>query len=143
MRIRDDSFGVLSPSSIDTSTLPFALDTFMEVSISWEYPGGDTAQLPSVTVTVDGVSLAPFTPENSALGGVTHVAFRIGDNNRVLEPPGIFSVDEIEIFADTSGTTSVCSDDFESYLDGESLDTDNAASPYNSSTSEATVGVEE
>ncbi|MEL7024253.1 MAG: VCBS domain-containing protein [Pseudomonadota bacterium] len=143
LRIRDDSFGVRSPSSIDTSTLPFALDTFMEVSISWEYPGGDTAQLPSVTVTVDGVSLAPFTPENSALGGVTHVAFRIGDNNRVLEPTGIFSVDEIEIFADTSGTTSVFSDDFESYLDGDSLDTDNAASPYNSSTSEATVGVEE
>ena len=42
-----------------------------------------------------------------------------------------------------SWTTAVFSDDFESYLDGDSLDTDNAASPYNSSTSEATVGVEE
>ncbi len=37
---------------------------------------------------------------------------------------------------------SVFSDDFESYLEGDSLDTDNAASPYNSSTSEATVGKE-
>ena len=33
-------------------------------------------------------------------------------------------------------------DDFESYLEGDSLDTDNAASLYNSSTSEAVVGVE-
>ena len=38
--------------------------------------------------------------------------------------------------------TGVFSDDFESYLEGDSLDTDNAASPYHSSTSEATVGAE-
>ena len=142
-RIRDDSFGVRNPSSIDTSTLPHTLDAFMNVEITWEYPGGDTAMLPSVTITVDGVSLAPFTPDNTPFGGVTHVSIRFGDNGGVRAATGIVSVDEIEIYSDTSGTASVFSDDFESYLDGDSLDTDNAASPYNSSTSEATVGVEQ
>ena len=142
-RIRDDSFGVRNPSATDTSSLPHTLDAFMNVAITWEYPGGDTALAPSVTISVDGVSLAPFTPDNSPFGGVTHIAFRFGDNGGVRAATGIFSVDEIEIFADTTGTTAVFSDDFESYLDGDSLDTDNAASPYNSSTSEATVGVEE
>ncbi|MFK8054210.1 MAG: VCBS domain-containing protein [Woeseiaceae bacterium] len=142
-RIRDDSFGVRSPGTIDTSTLPHTLDTFMNVEIAWEYPGGDTTMLPSVTITVDGVSLAPFTTDNSAFGGLTHVAFRFGDNGGVREATGIFSVDNLEIFSDTAGTTSVFADDFETYLEGDSLDTDNAASPYNSSTSEATVGVEE
>ncbi len=142
-RIRDDSFGVRSPGSIDTSSLPHTLDTFMNVQVTWVYPGGDTALLPEVTITVDGVSLAPFTPDNNSTGGVTHVAFRFGDNSGVREATGIFSVDELAIYSDTAGTTEVFTDDFESYLDGDSLDTDNPASPYNSSTSEATVGVEE
>ncbi len=142
-RIRDDSFGVRNPSTIDTSTLPHTLDAFMDVLITWEYPGGDTTLLPEVTISVDGVSLAPFTPDNSPFGGVTHVAFRFGDNSGVREATGIFSVDELAIYSDTDGMTGVFSDDFESYLEGDSLDTDNAASPYHSNTSEATVGVEE
>ena len=142
-RIRDDSFGVRSPSGIDTSTLPHTLDVFMDVVITWEYPGDPATTLPAVTITVDGVSLAPFTPTNNSFNGVTHVAFRLGDNSRVMGVTGIFSVDEIAIYSDTAGTTEVFTDDFESYLDGDSLDTDNAASPYNSSTSEATVGVEQ
>ena len=142
-RIRDDSFGVRSPSSIDTSTLPHSLDTFMDVQVTWEYPGGDTAMLPQVTITVDGVSLAPYTPDNNSNGGVTHVAFRFGDNSGVRDATGIFSVDEVAIYSDTAGTSEVFSDDFESYLEGDSLDTDNAASPYHSNTSEATVGVEQ
>ena len=142
LRIRDNNFEVRSPAGVDTSTLPHTLDAFMDVLVTWEYPGGDTAQLPEVTITVDGVSLAPFTPANNATGGVTHVSFRFGDNGGVRLATGIFSVDEIAIYSDTAGTTVVFADDFESYLEGDSLDTDNAASPYNSSTSEATVGVE-
>lgn len=142
-RIRDDSFGVRNPSATDTSTLPHTLDAFMNVEVTWEYPGGDTTMAPSVTITVDGVSLAPITPDNAPFGGVTHIAFRFGDNGGVRLATGVFSVDEIEIYSDTAGTTAVFTDDFESYLDGDSLDTNNAASPYNSSTSEATVGLEE
>jgi len=142
-RIRDSSFGVRSPSSVDTSALTLVLDAFMSVVITWEYPGGDTAVAPLVTITVDGISLDPFTPENDAFGGVTHVSFRFGSNSGVAEATGIVSVDEVAIYSDTAGTTEVFADDFESYLEGDSLDTDNGASPYNSSTSEAVVGVEE
>jgi hypothetical protein len=114
----------------------------MDVVVTWEYLGDPATTLPQVTITVDGVSLAPYTTDNSAFNGVTHVAFRLGDNSRVMAATGIFSVDEIAIYSDTAGTTEVFADDFESYLDGDSLDTDNAASPYHSNTSEATVGVE-
>ena len=141
-RIRDDSFGVRSPDTIDTSALPHTLDAFMNVLITWEYPGGDTTLLPEVTISVDGVALAPYTTDNNAMGGVTHVAFRFGDNSGVRDATGIFSVDELGIFSDTDGMTRVFFDDFESYQEGDSLDTDNPASPYHSNTSEATVGVE-
>ncbi len=142
-RIRDDSYGVRYPSSTDTSSLPHTLDQFMDVVVTWEYPGGDTALAPDVTITIDGVSIGPIVPDNSPFGGVTHISFRFGDNSGVREATGIFSIDNLVIYSDTSGSTEVFSDDFESYLEGDSLDTDNAASPYNSSTSEATVGVEE
>ena len=46
-RIRDSSFGVRNPSTIDTSTLPHTLDAFMDVLITWEYPGGDPATIQS------------------------------------------------------------------------------------------------
>ncbi|MFK8015133.1 MAG: thrombospondin type 3 repeat-containing protein [Gammaproteobacteria bacterium] len=103
-RIRDDSFAVRSPITLDTSTLPHTLDAFMNVQIIWEYPDGDTNQLPLVTLSVDGVSLAPFTPENNAFGGVTHVRFRFGDNSGVREPTGIYSVDELAIYSGENAT---------------------------------------
>jgi hypothetical protein len=60
LRIKDDSFAVRSPSTVDVSTLPHTLDEFMDVVVTWEYPGGDTALLPEVTISVDGVTLAPL-----------------------------------------------------------------------------------
>ena len=115
----------------------------MNLVVTWAYPGGDTAVAPEVVIEVDGVALAPITPDNSPFGGVSHVSFRFGDNGGVREATGIFSIDNVAIYSDTDGSTAVFEDDFESYLEGDSLDTDNAASPYNSSTSEATVGLEE
>ncbi|MGS2720995.1 VCBS domain-containing protein [Paraglaciecola aestuariivivens] len=141
LRIRDNSFGVRSPSDVDTSAATVLLDQFMNVVITWEYPGGDLNVNPLVTVEVDGVRFTAegFTPTNNSVGGVTHVAFRFGDNSGVREATGKFTVDDLYIYSDTAGETLVFSDDFESYLNGDSLDTDNPASPYNSSTSEATV----
>ena len=141
LRIRDNSFGVRSPGDVDTSAATVLLDTFMDVVITWEYPGGDLTVNPLVTVEVDGVRFTAegFTPDNNSIGGVTHVSFRFGDNGGVREATGKFTVDDLFIYSDTAGTTEVFSDDFESYADGDSLDTDNPASPYNSSTSEASV----
>lgn len=144
LRIRDSSFGVRSPSDTDTSAATVMLDQFMDVIITWEYPGGDLSVNPLVTVEVDGFRFTAdgFTPTNNSIGGVTHVSVRFGDNGGVRADTGIVSVDNFTIFSDTSGATVVFKDDFESYLEGDSLDTDNSISPYNSSTSEATVGVE-
>jgi VCBS repeat-containing protein len=144
MRVRDDSFGVRSPSDVDTSAATVVLDQFMNVVITWEYPEGNLEALPLITVEVDGVRFTTdgFTPDNSATGGLTHVAIRFGDNGGVREATGVVSVDNFAIYSDTAGDTLVFSDDFESYADGDSLDTDNSASPYNSSTSEAVVAVE-
>ncbi|MEN8769703.1 MAG: VCBS domain-containing protein [Glaciecola sp.] len=144
LRIKDDSFGVRSPSSTDTSAASVVLDQFMNIVITWEYPAGDLTVSPLVTVEVDGVRFTAegFTPENAAIGGVTHASIRLGSNSGVIEATGVVTVDNIAIYSDTAGNTEVFSDDFEAYAEGDSLDTDNAASPYNSSTSEAIVGVE-
>jgi hypothetical protein len=111
----------------------------MDVRITWEYPDGSVSVNPSVTISVDGVSLPTFIPDNDSVGGVTHVSVRFGDNSGVRDATGKVSVDDFAIYSDTAGFVEVFTDNFESYLDGDSLDTDNAASPYNSSTSEATV----
>jgi VCBS repeat-containing protein len=144
LRIKDDSFAVRSPSNIDTSAATVVLDTFMDVVITWEYPNGNLEVNPLVRVEVDGVSFVAegFTPDNNATGGVTHVSFRFGDNSGVRPETGKFTVDDLVIYSDTAGTSVVFSDDFESYAEGDSLDTDNPVSPYNSATSEAVVAVE-
>ena len=141
LRIKDDGFSLRSPGDVDTSSATVRLDEFMDVVITWEYPQGNLDVNPLVTVEVDGVSFAAegFTPDNSSTGGVTHVAFRFGDNSGVRADTGTFTIDDLVIYSDTDGTTEVFSDDFESFADGDSLDTDNPASLYNSSTSEATV----
>ena len=141
LRIRDNSFGVRSPSDVDTSAATVVLGEFMDVAITWEYPEGNLEVNPLVTVEIDGVRFTAegFTPDNNSVGGVTHVAFRFGDNSGTRPDTGTFTVDDLVIYSDTDGSTEVFSDDFESYIDGDSLDTDNAASPYNSSTSEAVV----
>jgi hypothetical protein len=116
----------------------------MNIVITWEYPGGDLTVNPLITVEVDGVRFTTdgFTPDNNSIGGLTHVSVRFGDNGGTREATGVVSVDNFAVYSDTAGTTSVFFDDFESYMEGDSLDTDNAVSPYNSSTSEAIVAVE-
>ncbi|MBU2277976.1 MAG: VCBS domain-containing protein [Gammaproteobacteria bacterium] len=144
LRIKDDSFEVRSPSGIDTSAVTVVLDEFMDVVITWAYPNGNLELTPLVTVEIDGVSFVAegFTPNNKSTGGVTHVSFRFGDNGGVRPETGKFTVDDLVIYSDTAGSSVVFSDDFESYAEGDSLDTDNAVSPYNSATSEAIVAVE-
>jgi VCBS repeat-containing protein len=144
LRIKDDSFQVRSPSTVDTSAANVLLDAFMDIVITWEYPNGNLDVNPLVTVEVDGVSFVAegFTPDNSSTGGVTHVSFRFGDNSGVRADTGKFTVDDLIIYSDKSGNNVVFEDDFESYAEGDSLDTDNPASLYNSSSNEVVVAVE-
>ena len=142
LRIKDDSFTV-EQSNVDASSATVVLDEFMNVVITWEYANGDTSTLPMVMIQVDNVVLGggSYTPTNAgADGGVDIIAFQFGDNGSALDASATFTVDDIAIYSNTAGTgTAVFTDDFESYADGDSLDTDNSASPYNSSTSEAVV----
>ena len=63
----------------------------------------------------------------------------MGDNDATVAAS--YYIDDIKLYADTAGTNLVFEDDFEadSYAVGDSLDTDNDNSPYNSSTNEAVV----
>jgi VCBS repeat-containing protein len=144
LRIRDDSFGIRSPDAVDTSAATVVLDQFMNIVMTWEYPGGDLTVSPLVTVSVDGVRFTTdgFTPTSDSTGGVTHLSIRFGDNSGIREATGVVSVDNLNVYSDTAGTTSVFSDDFEAYAEGDSLDTDNSASPYNSSSADVIVGIE-
>ena len=71
------------------------------------------------------------------MNGVQHMTFRIGDNDATVATA--FYLDDIKLFSDVAGTVEVFADNFEDFAVDDSLDTDNSASPYNSSTNEAVV----
>jgi hypothetical protein len=71
--------------------------------------------------------------------GVKTIAFKLSDTGSVVT--GAYLVDDIKLYSDIAGTVVAFEDDFEStrYTVGDSLDTDNLASPYDGSTAEAVV----
>ena len=88
-----------------------------------------TAVNPEVTISVDGVSLAPFTFRTTIpFGGVTHVS-RSGSVTTVacVKTRARSALTTWRSTPIRQGFTEVFSDDFESYLEGDSLDTDNAS----------------
>ncbi|MBF7074383.1 polysaccharide lyase family 7 protein [Glaciecola sp. MH2013] len=145
LRIRDNSFGVRYPAQdLDTALASVVPGEYQTAVITWEYPDGDTStgQLPTLNLFIDDVLvLASFQPIGAdPIGGVTHVSFRFGSNSGVLTDSAMFIIDDLKIFSDIEGNTSVLEDDFESYAVGANLDPDNnASSIYTNNTSEATV----
>jgi VCBS repeat-containing protein len=110
-------------------TAPFVEDQFYNVEITWDLDATE-----QITVTIDGEVIGGGSFSTAAVvdsdftsldqwfvDGVKSIQFRFGDNDRTI-PFGSFYVDNIEVFSDTAGTTSVFSDDFESYDVGETLD---------------------
>ncbi|MCJ8318587.1 MAG: VCBS domain-containing protein [Colwellia sp.] len=110
-------------------TAPFVEDQFYDVEITWDLDA--TEQL---TVTIDGEVIGGGSFSTAAVvdsdfnnldqwfvDGVKAIQFRFGDNDRTI-PFGSFYVDNIEVFSDTAGTTSIFSEDFEGYDVGETLD---------------------
>ncbi|TRX54540.1 VCBS domain-containing protein [Thalassomonas sp. M1454] len=113
----------------DIITAPFVEDQFHEVDITWNL---DAAE--QITVTIDGQVIGGGAFSTAAVvdsdftnldqwfaDGVKSIQFRFGDNDRTI-PFGSFYVDNIEVFSDTAGTTSVFSDDFEGYKVSDTLD---------------------
>ncbi|WP_153915723.1 VCBS domain-containing protein [Shewanella sp. TC10] len=113
----------------DLITAPFVEDQFYDVEITWDLDATE-----QITVTIDGEVIGGGSFSTAAVvdsdytgldqwfaDGVKAIQFRFGDNDRTI-PFGSFYVDNIEVFSDTAGTTSIFSDDFEVYDTGETLD---------------------
>ena len=143
LRVRDDSFQTRFPQ-MDLEGVAVTPGTFQTLSVTWEYPNGNTStgQLPTLTLFIDGNQIGDaYTPDGSdPEGGVTTLSFRFGSNSTVLTSDAFYLIDDIIVYSDTAGTNIVYQDDFQSYADGEDLDPDNNPnSVYASNTSEAVV----
>ena len=143
LRVRDDSFSLRYPD-VDIEGATVTAGEFQTLSVSWEYPDGNTAagQLPTISLEIDGESvIEPFEPTGSnPEGGVATISFRFGSNSTVLTQDAMFWIDDMIIYADTAGTNIVFQDDFQNYANGEDLDPDNNTnSIYSENTSEAVV----
>jgi VCBS repeat-containing protein len=114
-------------------TAPFVEDQFYDVEIAWDLDATD-----QITVTIDGEVIGggafPTAAEVDSdftsldqwfVDGVKAIQFRFGDNDRTI-PFGSFYVDNIEVFSDTAGTTSIFSDNFEGYDVSDTLDGTNS-----------------
>jgi len=110
-------------------TAPFVEDQFYDVEITWDLDATE-----QITVAIDGEVIGGGAFSTAAVvdsdftsldqwfaDGVKAIQFRFGDNDRTI-PFGAFYVDNIEVFSDTAGTTSVFSDDFEGYDVTDTLD---------------------
>lgn len=143
LRVKDDSYAIRSPSSIDVSAATVVPGTLSTVVATWEYPNGNTAtgSFPVINLTIDDVVIPEYTVADSTPeGGVTTVSFRLGSNSGVYDPAAQYTINEFAVYSDTAGTALVFEDDFSGYavdfaLDGELSDT----SPYADNTEDATV----
>ena len=136
--IGSDSFSIRDQDEITVVTA-FIPDMWQDIEITWS--AADATAAATVTILIDGDTgnALSYTASATAIGGVSAVAFRLGDDSATIADAS-FYVDDVKLYSDTAGTTSVFEDNFEdNYNLGDSLDTDNASSPYNSSTSEAVV----
>lgn len=145
LRIQADKFVIRDQDDIEV-TIPFEPDTWTDVEMTWDASAASASVAPLVTITINGTSVTTeaFSSASSSLSdvmtGVRYAIFKIGDNSSTI-PAAAYFVDDVKLYSDMEGTAIVFEDDFEGYAVGDSLDTDNDASPYNSSTAEAVVAV--
>jgi hypothetical protein len=99
-----------------TVNTPVKPGEWQNVEITWDYAG--TAQA-TVTIVIDGdvANALNYPAASTAVGGVSAIAFRLGDTAAVLAADKAFYVDDVELYADKAGTTPVSPfpDNFESY----------------------------
>ncbi|MFD2164812.1 VCBS domain-containing protein [Thalassotalea euphylliae] len=143
LRIQADKFVIRDKDDIEV-TIPFIPDVWTDVEMTWDASAASDSVAPLVTITINGTSVTTeaFSSASSSLSdvmtGMRHVIFKLGDNGSTI-PDAAYFVDNVKLYSDLAGTAVLFEDDFESYADGVSLDTDNADSPYNSSTAETVV----
>lgn len=144
---------VTGDKTVDISAPTFTADTWTDVEITWDATSADATTNPVVSVSIDGTAVAdPWNSYSEALGGFTkgaqYFTFRLGDTSATMANC-MFKVDNIKIYAidDADAETMILGENFEDYADATDLKTvvlsDGTTLLYNSSTNEATVGVEE
>jgi len=106
-RLRDDAI------YDDTTLDEFAAATWTNITVDWDITAGTQGQY---SVSIGGDEFGPF--DMSISDDVEYIAFKIGSKSNVTSSATPLYLDDIVI---TSGETSVFSDDFESYTDGEDL----------------------
>lgn len=143
LRIQADMFVIRDKDDIEVA-IPFTPDTWTDVEMTWDASAASDSVAPLVTITINGTSVTTeaFSSASSSLSdvmtGVRYAIFKLGDNSSTI-PDAAYYIDDVNIYSDLAGTTLAFSDDFEGYSEGESLDTDNLSSPYNSSSAEVFV----
>ncbi len=143
LRIQADKFVIRDQDDIEVS-VPFVPDVWTDVEMTWDASAASDSVAPLITITINGTSVTTeaFSSASSSLSdvmaGVRYAIFKFGDNGSTI-PNAAYYVDNIKLYSDIDGTAIAFEDDFEAYSDGDSLDTDNAASPYHSNTAEAFV----
>ena len=113
--IGSSAFTIRDQAGITVNT-PFKPGAWQSIEITWDYAG--TAQA-TVTIVIDGdtANALSYPASSTAIGGVSAIAFRLGDNSAVIESGKAFYVDDVELYSDKAGTTTVSPfpEDFESY----------------------------
>lgn len=143
LRIQSSGYVIRNNDDVDI-TIPFTENKWTDVEMTWDATAASATELPLLTLTIDGTSVTvdPFASVSQSpsdvVAGVETVIFKLGDNSSVIGDPA-FLIDDFKFYSDTAGTTIAFEDDFEGYTAGDSLDTDNASSPYNSNTAETIV----
>ena len=143
LRIQNSGFVIRNNEGVDI-TIPFTADKWTDIELTWDATNASATVAPMLTLTIDGTSVttSPFASVSESLSdvatGVQTVIFKLGDDGSVSDDAAYY-LDEFKLFSDIEGTTIQFEDNFEGYAEGDSLDDDNASSPYNSATAEAVV----
>ncbi len=143
LRIQNSGYVIRNNDDV-LVTIPFTADKWTTVEMTWDATSASDTVAPLLTLTIDGTSVTtePFASVSQSLSdvvaGVQTVIFKLGDNSSVSGDAAYY-IDDFKLYADIDSTVVQFEDDFESYADGASLDTDNPDSPYNSATAEAFV----
>ncbi len=143
LRIQSSGYVIRNNEGVDI-TIPFSANKWTDVEMTWDASNASDTVAPLLTLTINGTSVTtePFASVSQSLSdvvaGVQTIIFKLGDNSSTTGEAAYY-IDNFKLYSDLAGTTVQFEDDFESYMEGDSLDDDNSASPYNSSTAETVV----
>lgn len=135
--------------TVDLTSPSFTADTWTNVEITWDATNATADVGPLVSLSIDGTSVGDAWNSYSEsvadlASGASTFVFKLGDTSANMADCK-FQVDNVKIFSidDAGAETAVYADNFESYDDGVSLDTDNDNSPYHSNSADVVVATEE